>query len=374
MHAPLSANDGGRAAGSETEIAGILRGDIRHPVDPDAFVRAAARHAVGPLLVYAGVARRLPDPARVSLLAEARQQIARTLTRERELRRVLAALDREGVRVLVIKGAHLSATCYAESWLRLRDDTDLLVHPADRARACAVLEALGYRAQSSQTGPAVLGQTLFDRPGAIGAALDVHWRIAAPPVAAAVFDADDLLSRAVAVPRLGPVARGPSRVDALAIACLHQAAHHPGSDLMLWTYDLHLLMERFTPADSRQFLDLAVSRRVVAICAAGIGLACERFRGTVAAGLLARLEASGAREPSAILLQPTGRLRGIARDLRALDTWGDRRRLAAAHLFPPAAYMRDAFAPASRAPLAWLYLRRLLRAGRRHSTPPAPPQ
>ncbi len=364
MYAPVNAPGPLRDASAEREIAAMLAGRPRAPRDPATFAYMAVRHAVAPLLVHAGAARLLPDAEASRLMTQARRQIALTAMRDRELPRVLDAMAAAGVPVLVIKGAHLAATCYAESWLRVRDDTDLFVRESDRARTAAVLGRLGYQPQPVQTGVAVLGQTLFDRAGAVGAALDVHWRMARPPAASAVFDFDALHGRSVALARIGGAARGPSPADALAIACVHQAAHHGDLDLLLWACDVHFLIDAFTPEDAEHFIAFARARRIGAICTAAIGPAVSLFATPGGASLLERLGALSGAEPSAALLQPAGRIGGIMRDVRATAGWRGRARLAAGHLFPPVAYMRATYAPASTAPMAWLYLRRLWRAGR----------
>jgi len=48
-------------------------------------------------------------------------------------------------------------------------------------------------------------------------------------------------------------------------------------------------------------------------------------------------------------------------DLRALPGWRARARLIAGHLFPPAGYMRNTYAPSSHAILPWLYAARFVR-------------
>jgi hypothetical protein len=349
---------------SEHEIAALLAdGGTTSPADPASFTSSALRHAVAPLVVKSGVVRRLPPELGSRLIAEARKQAVITELRERELVRVLEALHRNGIDALLIKGVHLASSCYQESYLRPREDTDLLVRASVRARVTAVLAELGYVPLPVQTGADVLGQTVFDCPGRVAAALDVHWRISQPFLAASLFDFDDLLSRATPLPRLGPFAKGPSAPDALALACVHQAAHHAGQDLLLWTYDIHLLMSAFSPEDVEKFVSLATGRRICEICIAAIEPA-ESLFGTPAAGkLLAPLRRAAGREPSAALLVPGGRLQQIGRDLRAVPSWSQRARLVAGHMFPPAAYMRATYAPSSTAPMAWLYLRRLLRAG-----------
>lgn len=362
MHASLSRASETRDLSSEQEIAGILVGGHARPRDPSSFASAAIRHAVAPLLVKAGVADLLPAECAARLVAEARNQAAITELRERELRGVLDALHGGGIPVLLIKGAHLASSCYPESYLRTRDDTDLFVRASDRGRVTATLNGLGYRPQPVQTGAAVLGQTLFDRHGTVAAALDVHWRIAQPILAASLFDFDDLLSRSVVLPRLSPLARGPAPADALALACVHQAAHHQGHDLLLWTYDVHLLLSGWVRQDVEHFVALATTRRIAAVCVSGIAPAEALFGTAIATELLARLRAAAGGEPSAAWLRPRGRLRRIVLDLRALTSWPARAQLVAGHLFPPAAYMRATYAPSSHAPMAWLYLRRLLRA------------
>jgi hypothetical protein len=52
-------------------------------------------------------------------------------------------------------------------------------------------------------------------------------------------------------------------------------------------------------------------------------------------------------------------------DLRALGSWTHRWQLVKEHVFPPAQYMRDVYAPSSRAPLSFLYARRALVGARK---------
>jgi hypothetical protein len=363
---PLTTRPSGvRDSTSEEEIASILRGEPVRPTNPSSFAYMAVRHGVAPLLVKAGVAALLPPEEGARLRAESRRHAAITELGERDLRLVLEALHSDGPDVLLVKGAHLANSCYPESYLRPRDDTDLLVRPADRDRVAATLARLGYRRQPVQTAPDVLGQMMFDREEAIGGTLDVHWRAVRPHAAASLFEFDDLASRAVALPRLGEHARGPGPVDALALACVHQAAHHPDHDLLLWTYDVHLLLQGFTQAEADDFVRLAIDRRIATLSVAAIEPAASAFRHPAASDVLERLRPAARDEPTAALLQRRRRIDDIRLDLRAVRGTRARTRLLAAHIFPPAAYMRAAYAPGSRAPLPWLYLKRLVRGLRR---------
>ncbi len=362
MQAAVTPGDGVRNWVVEREIAAILRGEHVTPSDPPAFAYSAVRHAVAALLVKSGVTDRLPPKEAARLLDETRRQAATIEFRDRAAAAVMNAFHDGGVEAVAIKGVYLGNTLYPESFLRAREDTDLLIRVSHRGPALRVLRALGYERQPEQTGDAVLGQIMFDRPHGPGVPLDVHWRLVRPHAAAALFDVDAMIERSVPVPRLGEHARGPSAADALALACVHRAAHHAGHDLLLWMYDVHLLVAALTDEEAAAFAGMAADRRMASLCGSMIQEAYDTFHHPRAGQLARRLSAAGASEPSAALLQPRAWWTTLYMDLRTLPRWSDRVRLLAGHAFPPAAYMRTTYAPASRAPLGWLYARRFARA------------
>lgn len=349
--------------GVEHELATVLMGRPVRPAGPDLFVEGALRHQLAPLLMRAGAGAMLPPDAAERLRVETRQQVVLAALRDRELARVLDALDRAGVRALVMKGAHLAHACYPCSYLRVRADADLVVRHDDREVALAALRALGYRhRQALQTRSDVLGQMLFDRDDLPGAAIDLHWRLSAPRRAAALFDVDELLGRAVAIPGLGPHARGPALPDALAIACVHHVAHHPGDDLLLWMYDVHLILQALDDLEADLFVHRAADRGMAGICRRVIDGAAARFPSRRALEISEKLEAAGAAaEPAAALMDTRTAFAAALDDVSVERRWAGRMRLVAGHLFPPSAYMRGTWAPGSRAPLPVLYLRRLWR-------------
>jgi hypothetical protein len=352
---------------AEREIAAVLRGVRVTPSDPAAFAYSAVRHAVAALVVRCGVADRLPSHEASRLADETRRQAATIEFRDRAARVVIEALHDAGIEALAIKGVYLGNTLYAESFLRGREDTDLLIPVTDRGRALRVLRDLGYERQPEQTGETVLGQIMFDRPHGPGVPLDIHWRLARPHAAAALFDVDAMMVRSIPIPRLGPHARGPAVADALALACVHRAAHHPGHDLLLWTYDVHLLVAALSDGEADSFARMAIEREMAQVCGSMIQEAYDAFQHPRAGDLARRLSAAATTEPSAVLIQPRRWWTTLHMDLRAVPRWSDRVRLLAGHAFPPAAYMRSTYAPDSRAPLGWLYARRFVRAvTRRH--------
>ena len=362
-----------RLDAAEAPICALLRGESMQPLLPAEVAELAVSEGLAPLLWKASTLSALHSSATDILQQEVRRQLALAAVREPELRRVLDAFGAAGIDVLVIKGAHVAYAFYAGPALRPRNDTDLLVRPGREEDARRLLATLDYDYQPAITGVEVQGQSIFEHERLPGTVLDVHARLASPIVAAGLFDFDDLWERAQPIPALGSHARGPHLCDAIAIAAVHLIAHHPTERGLLWLYDLHILSSALQPMDVDSLVAAARSRRMTTLLAAALGKAHARFPSAASAALLARLPQDRS-EPSAALLDHHGAARQALLDLRALRTWHGRRAYLAAHLFPPPDYMRRRYAPDSRAPLAWLYARRILRGAgkwlRREMTEP----
>ena len=343
----------------EREICAALRGERLQPSDAHAFAQLAVDEGVGPLVVQS-----LGRPTLSELQEEMRRQLALAAVREGELRRLLAACADAGADVLLIKGAHLAYTVYSDPALRPRNDTDVLVRPGHESAARRTLDALGYERQPAITGAAVQGQTIFERSGVPGTVLDVHWRLAAPIVAANLFAFSQLWRRAEAIPRLGPAARAPHRLDAIAIAAVHLVAHHPNELGLLWLHDLHLLVRALDDADVNAMIDETRSRRISTILASALRRAEAHFSSTQGAAILDAIHDDDS-EPSAALLNRRSPFETALMDLRALRGWRARASYLGGHLFPPSDYMRRRYAPDSRAPLTWLYATRILSGARK---------
>ena len=108
----------------EREICAVLRGEQVQPFDGQSFARMAVDEGVGPLILQS-----LDRSTQGELQEEMRRQLALAAVREGELRRLLRAFGDAGADVLLIKGAHLAYSVYADPALRPRNDTDILVRP-----------------------------------------------------------------------------------------------------------------------------------------------------------------------------------------------------------------------------------------------------
>lgn len=349
----------------EPTLGVLVRALAGCPVEdaPDAglLIDLASRHGVGPLLAETPLARSLPSAAAARLMEDVRLGAIHAAVLDEELRRVLAALNEDGIHPVVIKGAHLSRTLYPTPRLRPRSDTDVLIETDARTEIVATLVRCGYRPTVHVRGAIILGQFHFERRDRAGIAhnLDVHWRVAAPLVldralpARAVFDASGPF------PAAGAGARAPSLPHALAIACLHLAGHHLRAPNLLWLYDLHLLAAALSGDEREAFCAAAASGGYCAIAAHVLRLAHGALPLDHVAGLAEQVAVrQSGREASAALLRDRRRpLDDLLLDLR-LAGWKDGVRLVREHVLPDPSYMRAAF---SERPLAIAYARRALR-------------
>jgi hypothetical protein len=353
-------------------IPAILRGDSEcvdalAGVDPRVFLNEAKRHGMLPAVADRIATWPVAGPLLAELQVEASGFVAADLLRERELRRALDALAVRSVRAVVFKGAALAYTHYARPDLRPRDDSDLLVLPEVRETAHHTLVGLGYRPPRHVTGELVSYQAIYEKSldGVAVHTIDLHWRVANPQLFADVLSFDEIDAASHAIPALGPSARGPSSPHALFLACVHRVAHHRDEKLLMWIYDIHLIASRLTIAEWMSFLDLAHRRKVMAICRQGLSLAAEQFGTVVPSEVMVDVRVSAADdrpEPSAAFLsRDRAQFATFVSDLRALPSWIDRGRLLREHLCPSSAYMRQVYAPSSRAPLPALYIWRAVR-------------
>jgi hypothetical protein len=338
-------------------LRALLRGERRDwpaaATDSDAvrLLESIEQNGLAPI-VYA----QLPDwPIRSSLREIAIRAAAGETSRLADVRAVLSAFERNGIRVLIIKGTGLAYDIYPSPELRPRGDTDLLIAESDLESVRMMLHALGYASPLTSGDTLVVRQQSFTRGGHV---YDVHWDIANSPIVRDALPFEELLSRAIAVPRIAPNALAPSHVDALLLACIHRVAHHHDIERLIWLYDIHLLREGMNAGEHARFWRLAADRRVVAICERSIELADEWFAAAPhdRAGDWLREGDRARDEPSAAFLD-AGRTRGavLSDDLKALS-WRDRVRRMRELALPPIGFMRQSFPSAPAAALPVLYV------------------
>jgi Uncharacterised nucleotidyltransferase len=196
-----------------------------------AVIREAVRQGVTPLLCD-----RLPTldrtgdvPTRViqALRELAIGSAAKCLQLHHDLVEILSVLTREGIDVIVLKGAYLSHKVYANKVLRPMRDIDLMVRRRDLMRAQAALREMGYAqapghhaewdcSRSHHLDP-------LTRPG--GARVEIHWTIERPNAPFAI-DVEELWARAQPCTIGGVDVLALSTEDLVLHVCVHTAFHH----------------------------------------------------------------------------------------------------------------------------------------------------
>jgi len=359
------------------DATAILGRALRDPAAPmrsavgieaaEPLVAAAVHHRVLLLLGWtlrsAGTLSDWPPEFIAAFKQAEHEAVPIDCVRQIELVRVLDGLAAAGVRAIVFKGAALASTHYPASYLRVREDTDLLVKGSDMPALAVALGSLGYVQLRENSGRLVIYQSHYERVDRYGVshALDVHWKVSNLQTLADRFTPEELWGARVRVPALGSSAVTTSAVHALLLALLHRAGHHPGSSDLLWIYDLHLLASRMTPEEMRQVQELAGARGLSRITADGLALTRELFGAATVDGAVEELQRRAVHEEGAEVVRgPWSQADVLRVDLRALRTWRARGQLLREHLLPPASYMRARYGVRSNVLLPGLYVWRAL--------------
>lgn len=213
------------AGAAPARAAAVARG-----VDWEAFLALAERNRLLPLAHRAlAEAEDVPGGVRSRLRSAYAANARDALARSGELRGLMDDLARAGIPALAYKGPALAVRAYGQLALRTYSDLDLLVAPADRARAAAALAARGYRCAHRFT-PAqdaaflrVDGDYPFRHPDT-GRLVELHVRVSSTRFCARL-PTERLLARAVAVPLGGGEVPAPADDDLFLALCLHGAKH-----------------------------------------------------------------------------------------------------------------------------------------------------
>jgi hypothetical protein len=313
---------------------------------------ALAQHGLLPLIYRLGGIPSLRQQALDAAVIEA--------LRLADLRAVLEAL---GGMALIVKGTALAYSIYPAPELRPRTDTDLLIDRGEIGRARRALTSIGFAETPTSGDELGVRQHSFSRQDRFGVThiYDVHVDIANSAVVADALRYDELRARAVPLPAVAPDALGPCNADALLHACIHRVVHHHDSDRLIWLYDIHLLRERMTEEEHRQFWELAAGRRVAAICVASVEAANRIFGGVSMPSVDV-----APNEPSSAFLDRHRRYSAvIAGDLAALPGWRARFKRLRQLAFPPPSFMMQSFGAPWRVLLPLLYAYRGFRGVRR---------
>ena len=225
----------------------------------------------------------VPEGVCHAFASAAREEVFVSMVQEAESRRLLALMADAGISGLLLKGSALAYWAYAAPHLRACSDVDLLLPSRQAAeelsrRLCAA--GAGYE-RSDTSGELVAYELMCRRQisDALKLEVDIHWRLANSPLFADAFNFDELMAESIALPRLGPGARGLGLVHACMHACVHRALNLSigVQDKLKWLYDLEIFMALFTPADWQRMVDLSITKGLAGVVRNGLEAAGTAF-------------------------------------------------------------------------------------------------
>lgn len=340
----------------------------------EAFCARVMFHGIALVLLGApGKLADWPQPVRGALHKEARAQSFWEIGHREVLCRLIETLGAKGSPCTITKGSALAYSVYPEPAWRRRGDSDILV-PAEslkvgRKGVRRALQAAGFRRvgdarplQESWASACSLG---FDH------VFDLHWEVNASPVLARGLKRAGVGTRAVALPRLSPKARGIAPTDNLILITINRASHEAlgyatgehklfERDRLIWALDIDLISRSLAPHDWEALLAATAASGTGPLVGDALAFAV-RTLGTAVPEAVKQGLAAQTGDPAMLgyFAQMSG-IERLRRDLAASRGLMAKLHLAGYTLFPGAEVLHERFPDAAHWPLAALQGRRLV--------------
>ena len=164
---------------------------------------------------------------------------------ERQLREVVAAFDKGGVRILVLKGPAYGRTVYPDPALRPASDLDLLVRPDDMVQARTILEGLDYKCEARlfNAEESLYKDEKFSHCNnqRVYRVIELHWRLHTFLGIRQEAQTEELFNRSIKVKTHSLTFEALDPVDALIHTAINNAYGHDDGMRLIWIYDIKML-------------------------------------------------------------------------------------------------------------------------------------
>ena len=302
-------------------------------------------------LVYRAVRDQDWVPAMVeqNLREVSHQDAIRDLLVFHELESVLRSLADRGVSLILLKGAALARTVYAEAGVRPMGDLGLLVQRHDVPAAEAVLEAVGYLPLDVETRAGIdllyRHSATLQRVDILVTLIELHWSLFAAQYYQHKLPMDWFWQTAIPV-RVGSASTlvlGPEAQ--LLHLCAHLVLHHEGTEL-LWLNDIAEVISHYQgQIDWEQLLDRAQAYDLLLPLQQLLPHVAGEWQAPVPGSVLEELQARHASPAERrVFAWLTVRRRTTAQrfcsDLLGIPGWGKRLHFLWTTLFPSSTYMQ----------------------------------
>ena len=225
--------------GDDTKQAGpMLR--AHWATAPDKLMGAAIHHSVA-MALWEKLPSKDGQPDGLRNLMH--RSVGHHLTVLADLRRLVASLDRAGIRSVAMKGPVLAELAYARSHLRTYGDLDLMVEPGAVATVLQLLDDAGAVSADYPWDQLVATeQSQLSVRLASGTLLDLHWNYFNDPSARRAFSipSSEVLDRSVRADLGGFEAPVQDPTDRLLHVCVHGTLS--GGFRLCWSQDVRRLL------------------------------------------------------------------------------------------------------------------------------------
>ncbi len=367
---------------TEELLAAALRGEAR--TLPSAWNRSGATEALVETALYHGVAGLLLEQGDVlrcwptevveRLTLQARAQAMWEMRHRETLSTLLAALAKQCIPALLMKGTAIAYDLYDNPSARSRGDTDVLVAARDVPEVKSLLAKLGY---SEGVLGGVDAEFALQQPWTLSLvdgsdhSIDLHWQVMNAPSLKDLLSFAESDANAQELARLSPDARAMDRVRLLIHTCLHRAIHgntpyfvnrvaYYGSGRLIWTYDIHLLAKAFESRQWSLFCALAKEKGVSRVCLEGLLETRAKLGTKVPHGVISDLKTSVGDDRKSPYLVRSRSISRAWQDIRAIPGLALKIRYARARLLPDARFVRAKYPEMANASLPLLYAMRLV--------------
>ncbi len=268
-------------------LAAILRQQLCPPPDctPEdwnRFLELLAPQWIGSALYW--YLKNLPDECRPPETVMKALRLAwlhadmQVLRAGRQIKKVIEALEAEGIRVILLKGPALARTVYPAAAMRQGSDIDLLISYEDIKRCERVMAALGYTChlKTSEHSPHTAHHQNF-YPAAEGAGpfvIEAHWRLDFGFGLSPKGFIDEIFSRSIRVEADDITFSTLSAEDHLLYQAFHMACQHCSDTRLSWICDIAMLARGIPDAAGwERLLRLSVERNCRLSLEEAVGMA-----------------------------------------------------------------------------------------------------
>jgi len=251
---------------------------LEAPLDWARVLDFAGRHGLNPLLhrhLSSRPAARIPKPVMAALWGGYELGLRRNRRAARELARIVADFAAHDIPALPYKGPVLAESVYGDLGLREFGDLDILLPRADIARATALLEAAGYRADFDLAPAAADAmfrswrgtEVLLRKPPHL---VELHWRT--DPDFPVEIDEPGWWRELRCAPLEGVMMAAFDPTELLLVLCIHGGKHRWAA--LGWLVDIAEMLRRET----------AIEWAVIAARARALGVERRIYVGLALAG------------------------------------------------------------------------------------------